>query len=188
MNDRVHFLHSPLPLPFTAKYVSQLQIRIGWVYAGSTNNSPKTCMKYPVQAIALIASFVSNLATVALGQTPLQNSPDRYGDYYRNEAPLKGTTTPPLAPGSLWEVIADQLNCRSAPDSSSTIVKVLNKGDIIQVEVGRGGSDEVLMNSRDASGKPWMPVRGGQAASDGRETRCYVRANSRYIQPYASDR
>lgn len=57
-------------------------------------------------------------------------------------------------------------------------MRTFQSGDILQVEVYRGGSDEVLLNVVDAAGKPWMPVRGSRIAD-----RCYVRANQRYIQP-----
>ncbi|MEZ2228488.1 hypothetical protein [Microcoleus sp.] len=47
-------------------------------------------MKYRLQALALIASYLSSLASVSLGQNPPENAPDRFGDYYSNEAPQKG--------------------------------------------------------------------------------------------------
>lgn len=110
---------------------------------------------------------------------------DRFGDYSSNEAPKKGTVSnSPLIPGSLWRVIVNGLNCRSAPGTENPIVHQFTQGQVIQVEVGRGGSDEVLQNVRDRTGKPWMWVRGGiHYSSETPSLQCYVRANTRYIQP-----
>jgi hypothetical protein len=115
-------------------------------------------------------------ATTALALPPALPN----GDYYSNEAPVKGTAPRSLMPGSLWRVTATHLNCHAAPGADQPIVRSLQQGDEFQVEVFRGGSDEVLLNAKDAAGKPWMPVR-GQSFVD----RCYVRANQRYIQPVA---
>jgi hypothetical protein len=106
------------------------------------------------------------------------NLPDRAGDYDRNEAPIKGSIRPPLMAGSLWRVVAAELHCRRTPDVKAAIVRQFQRNDILQAEVYRGGSDEVLVNARDANGKPWMPVRGQNSSQ-----LCYVRANHRYIQP-----
>lgn len=54
-------------------------------------------------------------------------------------------------------------------------------GELLEVEVYRGGSDEVFVNRLDRKGKPWMPVRGRDI-----QDICYVRANSRYIQPFTA--
>lgn len=130
----------------------------------------------------------SSVTTVVFAQKAPKNSPDRSGDYYSNEAPEKGTARSPLSAGSLWSVVAPKLNCRSAPGTSSQIIKVFSKGDIIQAEVGRGGSDEVLINSRDSKGKPWMKVRGGKVFNSSSSLNCYVRANKLYIDPYYQQR
>jgi hypothetical protein len=126
------------------------------------------------------AYFTIGLSTIARVQ-PLTNQPDRLGDYYSNEAPRKGTATGSLMAGSLWQVVASQLNCRRASGNDQAIVRQFQQGDVLQAEVYRGGSDEVLRNPTDRSGKPWMPVRGTSAAAT-----CYVRANRHYIQPLAS--
>ncbi len=127
----------------------------------------------------LAGLLVACLVLPAIAQTPLPQ-PDRHGDYYSNDAPAKGTVPvdSKLSPGSLWRVVSQGLNCRRSPAQRTAITRQFQRGDILQVEVYRGGSDEVLLNAKDASGKPWMPVRGKNSNQV-----CYVRANNRYIQP-----
>lgn len=124
----------------------------------------------------LMLVLASGIAAATLAQALPQPSPS--GDFYSNDAPIKGVAQRPLAAGSLWRVSSLKLSCHQAPGANQPIVRQFRQGDVLQVEVYRGGSDEVLLNSKDANGKPWMPVR-GQNFSD----RCFVRANSRYIQP-----
>jgi hypothetical protein len=66
--------------------------------------------------------------------------------------------------------------------SANTVAaqRQFKKGTILQSDVGRGGSDEVVINGKDKQGKPWMRVR----SVAGETYNCNVRANSRYIQPY----
>ncbi|MEE3719046.1 hypothetical protein V2H45_20075 [Tumidithrix elongata RA019] len=104
---------------------------------------------------------------------------DRYGDYYKNETPVQAASRQnKLSPGSLWTVVATWLNCRRQPSLNSPVYRIYQEGDLLEVEVWRGGSDEVLINAIDSNGKPWMPVRGRNL-----DDKCYVRANARYIQP-----
>jgi hypothetical protein len=107
---------------------------------------------------------------------------DQNGNYYRNESPVQATIEIPsnrgLQAGSLWRVMVDALNCRREASLNSPVVKVYNYGDILEVEVYRGGSDEVFINAIDENNQPWMPVRG-----DSYQARCLVRANSRLIAP-----
>lgn len=108
--------------------------------------------------------------------------PDRNGDYFSNYAPMRGQVrknTSNMA-GSLWQVHSPGLNCRSQPDVKSPIIQQFKIGTILQADVGRGGSDEVLINGTDSQGKPWMSVR----SQAGENYNCYVRANKRYIKPY----
>lgn len=106
-------------------------------------------------------------------------TPDNQGNYYRNDSPVQAQNRlNRVASGSLWRVAIDGLNCRRQAKISSPIVRTYLTGELLEVEVYRGGSDEVLINPLDLNGKPWMPVRG--VSSD---DVCYVRANSRYIQP-----
>ncbi|MGI0489757.1 hypothetical protein ACN4EK_30425 [Pantanalinema rosaneae CENA516] len=131
------------------------------------------------------ARIVAGLTILAISTTSLAgfaqttaNLPDVQGDYYRNDTPVQGTAPRPLMAGSLWQVVATELPCRQEPGTDQPIVRQYRQGEILQVEVYRGGSDEVLLNTKDGTGKPWMPVRGKRSAD-----RCYVRANQRYIQP-----
>jgi hypothetical protein len=135
--------------------------------------------------IALAVLIFSSSAPVAIAQPdPLPQpaplpQPNSNGNYYRNEAPLKAASTANhSAAGSLWQVVSIGLNCRSNPSTSQPVIRQFAQGDVLQAEVYRGGSDEVLQNAIDSQGKPWMPVRGADPSDV-----CYVRANSRYIQP-----
>lgn len=121
--------------------------------------------------------LVLGLGSIALAQSlPL---PDLNGDYFSNDAPLKHPHPPNrLQAGSLWQVVSRGLNCRVAPDINRPIVRQYRQGAILEAEVGRGGSDEVLSNALDGRGKPWMLVRGKRFGDQ-----CYVRANRQYIRP-----
>ena len=105
---------------------------------------------------------------------------DSQGNYYSNESNVQAeVTNSKIAAGSLWRVAVTALNCRRSASITSNIVRTYLSGELLQVEVYRGGSDEVLVNPLDKNGKPWMPVRGKNT-----EDVCYVRANSRFIQPF----
>lgn len=130
-------------------------------------------------ALGLTLLVVSHQATFVAASTVIP-LPDRRGDYYRNEAPVKGYAPSPLMAGSLWRVVANKLNCRQKPGSKYPIQRQFKVGDILQAEVGWGGADEVLVNALDNKGFPWMAVRG-----KAQDERCYVRANNRYLQPVA---
>lgn len=138
-------------------------------------------MRYRILSITLL--LIASGGTIAVAQTPIPQ-PDRYGDYLSNSAPIQGTvpSDSKLAPGSLWEVTSPRLNCRRKPDVNSLQVRQFKSGDRLQAEVYRGGSDEVLVNAKDATGKPWMYVR---SKTFKLEDGCYVRANRRYIKPVA---
>jgi hypothetical protein len=120
-----------------------------------------------VSALLLFASIAS-----AAAQTP-----DANGDYFSNETPVLGKPSPGRSPGSLWRTL-QALGCRKTPDTNSPILRNLAKGTIIEAEVWRGGSDEVLVNPVDKQGKPWMAVRGKTSGDV-----CYVRARKQNIQP-----
>ncbi len=110
------------------------------------------------------------------------SQPDAMGDYARNETPLLGIVPAGsnLQPGSMWRVVSPGLNCRRQATVNAPIVRQFRAGDRLQAEVGRGGSDEVFLNPKDATGKPWMWVR---STTYRLEAACYVRANRRYIRP-----
>jgi len=132
----------------------------------------------------LIIATLLMVNTSAIAQTPIPK-PDQNGDYFSNETPIQGRVPPNsrLSPGSLWQVISPRLNCRRQASASAPIVRQFKSGDILQAEVFRGGSDEVLSNAKDANGKPWMWVR---AKTFRLEDACHVRANRRYIKPVSS--
>lgn len=134
------------------------------------------------QFVLLLAMvMVVPASTIAQTHTSIPQA-DQNGDYAHNEAPIQGTVPPGsrLMAGSLWQVVSPRLNCRQRPGTSSPVVRQFQAGDRLQAEVGRGGSDEVLINARDAAGKPWMGVR---SKTFKLEDACYVRANHRYIRP-----
>jgi hypothetical protein len=117
----------------------------------------------------------------ATAQAASKYKPDRNGDYFRNDADVRGTIPKPtLMRGHLWRVVSPQLNCRKQPSVKSTFVQQFKQGTLLQADVGSGGADEVLINAIDNMSKPWMRVR----SATGRDYGCYVRANQRYIQPY----
>jgi hypothetical protein len=104
---------------------------------------------------------------------------DQQGNYYKNETSVQAPLNSQKVAGSLWRVVVDDgLNCRHSASLQSPVVRTYLKDALLEVEVYRGGSDEVLVNPVDENGKPWMPVRGKDVSDV-----CYVRANSRYIQP-----
>lgn len=105
--------------------------------------------------------------------------PDIQGNYYRNETNVQAKRSSRYGTGSLWQVVVDSLNCRQKPSIDSPVKRTYLADDLLEVQIYRGGSDEVLINPRDQNGRPWMPVRDG----DSSEGACYVRANSRFIQP-----
>ncbi len=117
-----------------------------------------------------------------LGVLPaaVQAQADLQGNYFRNETMVQATSRDSkLSAGSLWLVRVDGLNCRRSASIDSSIMRIYDAGALLEVEVYRGGSDEVLVNALDQNGRPWMPVRGKNV-----EDVCFVRANSRYIQPF----
>lgn len=102
------------------------------------------------------------------------------GNYLRNDGPVPGTVTDGrYGVGTLWRVVAPSIAGRAQPDPSSKVVRTFRRGTILQADIGRGGSDEVLWNATDNQGNTWMKVR----TAKGVDLNCYVRANVRYIQP-----
>ncbi len=105
----------------------------------------------------------------------------RNGDYFSNYAPIQAKSpSGRMMAGSLWQVVSPGLNCRSGSGTQFSIVRSFKTGTILQANVGRGGSDEVVINGKDNQGKPWMRVR----SEAGESYECSVRANRRYIKPY----
>jgi hypothetical protein len=106
--------------------------------------------------------------------------PDAQGNYYRNgnENSVRADRPSRYGTGSLWRVVVDGLNCRRSASIDSDVIRTFLSDELLESDIGRGGSDEVLINARDSNGKPWMRVYSANI-----ESRCYVRANNRYIYP-----
>lgn len=129
-----------------------------------------------VSALTLMAVTIAH-STCA--QPPALPQPDRDGNDFSNETPVKGTAPHPLMSGSFWQVVSSKLNCRSHAGLNYDVVRQFKQGDRLQADVGRGGADEVMLNFKEATGQPWMRVRNAR----GQNLNCYVRANRAYIQP-----
>jgi hypothetical protein len=126
--------------------------------------------------LALLVSF----SLMAAARPQALPRPDSRGDYTRNDGPVKAKSpSGSRSPGSLWRVVAPGLAGRTEPGLKGKIVMSFKQGTVLQADVGRGGSDEVLQNAVDGSGHTWMRVR----TEDGKDLGCYVRANSRFIRP-----
>ena len=129
-------------------------------------------------AIAIITS-ISTIATIALAQRDQEPIPDRNGDYNSiqrisaNGEEIQGVAGEHRS----WRVVSPGLNCRNGPGVNHRVSRQFAQEDLFQAaSFGRGGSDEVIVIQRDSAGKPWLRVvlNRGQ---------CFVRANSRYIEP-----
>ena len=99
-------------------------------------------------------------------QEPLPQ-PDRQGDFTAANSNTWMSETNGTVTWQAWRVVSPdgQLNCRTAPNGS--IKQVYSANTQIQPDT-RGGNAFTM-----SSGSSWMLTRNG----------CYVRANSRYIQP-----
>lgn len=116
-----------------------------------------------------------------VAQMPPVPQSDRNGDYFSNEGPILGTQPSGSRNmrGGLWRVQPAKLNCHSGIGLKHKVVRQFKPGERLQADIGRGGSDEVLINGKDKNGKPWMRVR----SATGEAYNCYVRANHSYIRP-----
>lgn len=135
--------------------------------------------------LTLVATGIALTGTAGepiFAQAQPKPQPDRNGNYFSNDAPMKGTAPSPLMAGSLWQVVSVGLNCRRGAGTQHGIARQFKRGELLQADVGRGGADEVLLNVKDSTGQPWMRVR---SAKD-KNFHCYVRANRLYIKPYQS--
>ncbi len=140
---------------------------------------PTRTMNRPRHIAILLTLFALTGTGSVLAQAASQPQPDQHGNYFSNDTPIRGTAPSPLMAGSLWQVMSRRLNCRSNAGMQYKITQQFKQGKLLQADVGRGGSDEVLLNITDQQGQPWMRVRSAQ----GKNYNCYVRANRLYIQP-----
>lgn len=129
-------------------------------------------MKKSVLAL-LGAGFVlaSSLATMGLANAEQSSLPrsNRRGDFTPANANTFVSETNGRVTWPYWRVVSSdgELNCRQTPNGR--IVRVyLNHRDRVQAEL-RGGNAFVAATN----GAPWLLTR----------DRCYVRANTQYIQP-----
>ncbi len=137
-------------------------------------------LKIVTLKMTLLTMTIVAFAGSVLAQASPVPQPDHKGNYFRNDAPILGTVPRILMPGGLWQVVSTGLNCRAQVGMDYPITRQFKRGELLQADVGRGGSDEVLFNAKDQTGNPWMRVRSASGIDYG----CYVRANRRYIQPY----
>jgi hypothetical protein len=135
------------------------------------------------QNIPILATLVLMVITNAvMAQDDFYKKPQMAinGDFLTNAAPVQGKViSGSLMAGGLWRIITSNLNCRQDLSLTSPIVRTFKKGDIIQADVGGGGADEVLYNPKDRYDNTWMLSR----SKNGRDYKCYVRANKKYIEP-----
>lgn len=128
----------------------------------------------------LIAAMLGPV--LAAPMAPLEEAPhaDSRGDWMRNVGYVTGKVPARTQmPGSLWRVVSAQADGRAEPSRTARLVCTFPKGTVLQADVGRGGSDEVFENARDAEGRPWMRVR----TVTGQSLACCVRANKAVIRP-----
>lgn len=127
----------------------------------------------------MIMTSICSFSTLALAQRDREPIPDRNGDYNSiqrisaNGEEIQGVAGEHRS----WRVISQGLNCRNGPGVNHPISRQFAQEDLFQAaSFGRGGSDEVIVIQRDSAGKPWLRV-------EIKEGQCFVRANSRYIEP-----
>ncbi len=96
-------------------------------------------------------------------------SPNRRGDFHARNANTYLSETNGMVTWPTWRVVSSdrELNCRATPNGRITRVYVAGR-DRVRAEL-RGGN--AFVNA--SNGTPWLLTR----------DRCYVRANSQYIQP-----
>ncbi len=127
------------------------------------------------------------LLGVCLGFAPVWAESDLYtrpqmdtqGNWLTNSGPISGQAKSPQMPGALWRVVSSQLNCRAQPSRHAALITTFRKDHLVQANLGRGGSDEVLFNALDRSKNTWMWVR----SAEGHDLGCFVRAHRSFIQP-----
>lgn len=100
------------------------------------------------------------------------------GDYFRGTLPVYPSQPDYVISG--WRVITSSgLNCRSNAGTEFGVVKVLAFGEPLQVQTSKGRDQHNDPTELDGRGLPWLKV----AESSQGVVKCFVRANSRYIEP-----
>lgn len=126
-------------------------------------------------SFAVVSASLVTALGLSLGFSPVAIAntaknlprPNRQGDFTAANANTHMSQTNGLVTWLNWRVVSKdgELNCRATPNG--TIRRVYRSGDRLTADT-RGANAIVLSN-----GSPWLLTR----------DRCYVRANSRYIQP-----
>jgi hypothetical protein len=132
--------------------------------------------KYILFTTLGVAINIAPVFALAKNFQPPYPLPNKSGDY--NSI----ITTNPKGNNGVhyyWSVVSQQLNCRNKPGIDKGIVKVLSKKDGFSI----AGKPQVF---RDKKGQPWLYIAGVGSAND-IKLRCYVRANSQFIQPEPYD-
>lgn len=119
------------------------------------------------------AGFVLSSSLLTTGLASAEQSylprPNRQGDFNSRNANTYLSETNGMVTWPTWRVVSSdgELNCRATPNGKVTRVYVVRR-DRVRAEL-RGANAFVAASN----GSPWMLTR----------DRCYVRANSQYIQP-----
>ena len=130
----------------------------------------------------MLYKVVLLMACLSLGVAAQET--DEKGNYLLNLAPVTGKVQMSIqAAGGMWRVEAETLPGHEEPNPNSKVVKTFRRGDLIQANAGSGGSDEGLLNAKDAQGNPWMGCRDRA----GNDLNCWVRANNKSIKPIMTE-
>lgn len=132
-----------------------------------------------------LSSYFLNFLIV-LGQVSIfptsADAQNQSGDYFREKLPVYPSE--PEYVVSEWRVITSSgLNCRSNPGTKFGVVKVLAFGEPFQVKTSAGSYQHNNPTQLDSRGLPWFMVTDTSGASTGK-VECFIRANSRYIEPF----
>jgi hypothetical protein len=110
---------------------------------------------------------------------------NKSGDYFRETLPVYPSQPDYVI--SEWRVITSSgLNCRSSAGTEFDVVKVLTVGEPFQVKTSEGRHQHNNPTKLDSRGLPWFMVTDSSRSSIGK-VECFVRANSRYIEPVITE-
>ena len=103
------------------------------------------------------------------------------GDYFKGKIPVYPSQPDYVI--STWRVITSNgLNCRTDAGIEFGVTKTLPSGKSFQVQVSVGREQHNNPTKLDSRGLPWFKVVSSSRSSQG-VIECFVRANSRYIEP-----
>jgi hypothetical protein len=141
------------------------------------------------QKIRLLPLFLFLVLVLILGQVLIfPNSAyaqNQSGNYFRETLPVYPSQPDYVI--SQWRVITSSgLNCRSNAGTDFDVVKVLTSGETFQVKTSEGRDQHNNPTKLDSRGLPWFMVTDSSRSSRGK-VECFVRANSRYIEPIITE-